>query len=135
MISAFLLCNRQGRLKNDDLGGFIDYSNHDTSNIPNMLNLKVNSSLVSQTKCDNMFSDPSSDHILSHFLVRTWFIYFFFLYVLIIHLLQRGEGCRNIPCIDSRINRMDANTNIIFLPNIENGYITKFEIILGGVFQ
>ena len=46
---------------------FIDLSNHDTSNIPNISNLNINSSLESQTKCNDMFSDPESDHIFSHF--------------------------------------------------------------------
>ena len=71
---------------------FINFSNHNTSNIPNLSNPTVNSSLASQTKCDEMFSDPESDHIFSHFWVRTWFIFCFLLYVVTIHLLQRGEG-------------------------------------------
>ena len=43
--------------------------------------------------------------------------------------------CRNLLSIESRLNRIDPSTNIIFLPNAEHGYRTKFEIILGGVFQ
>ena len=31
--------------------------------------MNVNMSLASQTKCDNMFLDPKSDHVFSHFLV------------------------------------------------------------------
>ena len=59
--------------------GFYHFSNHNTSNIPNLLNLTVNLSLVSQTKCDDMFSDP--DLTLLEYVP-----------VVIIHLLQRGEG-------------------------------------------
>ena len=47
--------------------GFIDFSNNDTSNIPNFLNPNANLSLASETKCEDMFSDPESDHIISHF--------------------------------------------------------------------
>ena len=52
------------------------FSNHDTSNIPNILNPTVNSSLASQTKCDNMFSDPESDHISIIFLGYVPGLYF-----------------------------------------------------------
>ena len=62
------------------------------SNISNLYNLNVNLSLESQTKCDNMFSDPESYNLFSYFQLRTWFIYFFLSYVVIIHLLKRREG-------------------------------------------
>ena len=38
--------------------GFIYFSNLHTSDIPNLSNTSVYLSLVSQTKCDNLFSDP-----------------------------------------------------------------------------
>ena len=41
--------------------------------------------------------------------------------------------CRNLLSIDSRLNRIDPNTNIL-PPNPERGYRTKFEIILEEVF-
>ena len=115
--------------------GFITFSNHDTLNIPNIFNLNAILGLVSQTKCDDMFSDSDSDHIYSHFLVT---------YVVsILFILVRGNcpltfksgRCRNLPPIDSRLNRINPVTNIIFVPNAERGYIIKFEILLGGVFQ
>ena len=52
-------------------------------------------SLASQVKCDNLFSDTGVGSYIFTFLfsqLRTWFIYFFFSYVVIIHLLRRGEG-------------------------------------------
>ena len=44
------------------------FSNHNTSNIPNLLNLNVKLGLAYQTKCDNMFSDHKTDHIYFTFL-------------------------------------------------------------------
>ena len=43
--------------------GFIDFSNHDTSNIPNLSNPSVNLGLAYQTTCDDMFSDLELHHI------------------------------------------------------------------------
>ena len=42
-------------------------------------------------------------------------------------------SCRNLLSIDSQLNRIDPSTNI-FLPNLEQGYRTKFEILLEEVF-
>ena len=101
LVSVYLSSNWQERLAIDKAGSwsmeqkryrkfFIYFSNHDTSNIPNLSNPNVNLSLASQTKCNNMFSDPKSDHIFPHFL-GTYLVYiFFFSYVEIIHLLRRG---------------------------------------------
>ena len=50
-----------------------------------------NSSLASQTLCDHMFSDPKSDHTFHVFWLRTWFIYFFFLYVKISTYFEDGK--------------------------------------------
>ena len=73
---------------------FFLFSYHNNSNVPNLSNPNVNLSLASQNKCDNMFSDPESDNIFSHFL-GTYLVYiFFFSYVVIIHLLRKGEGIR-----------------------------------------
>ena len=44
-----------------------------------------------------------------------------------------GILCRNLLSIDSRLNRIDPSTNI-FPPNPEQGYRTKFEILLEEVF-
>ena len=68
------------RRKENIINGFDLFSNNLTSNIPNISNPTVNSSLASQTKCDNIFSDPQSDHIFSHFL-GTFLVYIFFLLV------------------------------------------------------
>ena len=38
----------------------------------------------------------------------------------------RTVPCRNLLSIDSRLNQIDPSTNIIFLPNTERGYRTKF---------
>ena len=43
--------------------------------------------------------------------------------------------CRNLLSIDSWLNRIDPSTDIIFSPNAEQGYRTKFGILLEGVFQ
>ena len=47
-------------------------------------------SLAYQTKCENMFSYPDSDHIFLHSSVT--YLVFFKYYVVIIHLLLRGGG-------------------------------------------
>ena len=105
LIYKYISCNQQGRIAIDGtktpLTGFIDFDNHYIPNISNLYNPNVNMSLASQTKCDNMFFDTESDHIFSHFPV-TYLVYIFFLsYVVIIHLLWRGEGvgiyCKLIP--------------------------------------
>ena len=109
------------------------FSNHDTSNIPNLSNLNINSSLASQTKCDNMLSDPESDHIFSHFL-GTYLVYILFLLVCGNYPLTSKRGrCSNLLSIYSWLNLIDPNTNI-FPPNIEQRYRTKFEILLEEVF-
>ena len=61
-------------------------------NISNIYNVYIHLSLASQTICDLMFSDPKSDRIFLYFWLRTRFIYFFFSYVAIYHLLQRQGG-------------------------------------------
>ena len=99
---------------------FYPFSNHDTSNIPNLSNPTINLSLEYQTKCDNMFSDPQSDHIFSHISrVRTWFIHFFFWYVVSIHLIRIGEGVGiYCPLITNWIELTKAQ--ILFLIQIQN---------------
>ena len=109
------------------------FSNHDTSNISNLLNPNVNLSLASQTKCDNVFSYPELDHIFSHFL-GTYLVYILFLLLCGNYpLTSKRERCRNLLSIDSRLNRIDPSTNIL-PPNPEQGYRTKFEILLEEVF-
>ena len=116
------------------LTGFIYFSNQDTSNITNLSNLNVNSSLESQTKFDSMFSDPESDHIFSHF-SGTYLVYIFCLIVCGNYpLTSKRRRCRNLLSIDSGLNRIDPSTNIS-PPNPERGYRTKFGILLEGVFQ
>ena len=115
--------------------GFINLSNHDTSNIPNISNMKVNLSLGSQAKCDNTFSDPESDHIYSHFL-GTYLVYILFLLLCGNYSLTLKRGrCRNLLSIDSQLNQIYPSTNIISSPNSEHGYRTKFENLLGVAFQ
>ena len=71
------------------------------SNISNIYNLDEKLSLASQTICDYMFSDTKSDHYFHIFGLRTWLIFYFFMYVAIFHLLWRYEGvgiyCKLIP--------------------------------------
>ena len=115
--------------------GLYQFLNYDNSNIPNISNSKVNSSIASQTKCDDMFSDPESDHIFSHF-SGTYMVYILFLLVCGNYpLTSKRGGCRNLLSVDTRLNRIDPSTNNIFPPNTELGYRTEFEILLGGVFQ
>ena len=145
LVSVYLSFNLQERLAIDKAGSqlmrqkrcrrvFIYYSNQDTSNITNLSNMNVNLSLSSQTKCDNMFSDPESDQIFSHF-SGTYLVYILFLLVCDNYPLTSKRGrCRNILSIDSRLNRIGPSTNIC-LPNPERGYRTKFEILLEVVFQ
>ena len=49
--------------------------------------------------------------------------------------LIKGFLCRNILSIYLQLNLMDPGKSIIFLPNAEWGYRTKFEILLEGLFQ
>ena len=71
---------------------FFDFSNQYVSNISNIFNLNLNMGLSFQTKCDRMFSDLESDHIFSIFKLHTRFIFCFFSYLVITHLLRRGKG-------------------------------------------
>ena len=48
-------------------------------------------------------------------------------------ILDLAFLCRNLLSIDSRLNQIDPSTNI-FLPNPEQGYRTKLEILLEEVF-
>ena len=107
--------------KKNVIYGFYLFSNHDTSNIPNLSHSTVISSLASQTKCDNMFSDPDLDHIFSHFYrVRTWFIFCFFLYMIVIHLLRRGQGVGiYCPLITNLIKSTQAQ--ILFPHQMQKG--------------
>ena len=112
---------------------YILFSNHNISNISNISNPNVNLSLAPQTKCDNVFSYPESDHIFSHFL-GTYLVYIFFLIICGNYPLTSKRGrCRNLLSIDSRLNRINPSTNI-FPPNTERGYRTKFEILREEVF-
>ena len=95
--------------------GFIDFSNDDTSNIPNLSNPNVNLSLASQTKCDDMFSDLELDHIFSHFL-GTYLVYILFLLRCGNYPLTSKRGrCRNLLSIYYQLNLIEPSTNIIFL--------------------
>ena len=40
--------------------------------------------------------------------------------------LTEDKMCRNILFVDSRLNRIDPSTNMIFPPDAERGYRTKF---------
>ena len=115
--------------------GSIDFSNYDTSNIPNLSNPTVNLSLASPKKCDNMFSDTHPDHLFSYFL-GTYLVYIMFLLVCDhLPLTSKRLRCRNTLSIDSWLNWIDLSKNIISPPNAEQGYRSKFKILLGGVFQ
>ena len=114
--------------------GFIDFSNHDALNTLNLSNPNVNLRLASQTKCDDMFSDPELDHIFSKFSV-TYLVYILFILVCGNYpLTSKRERCRNLLSIDSQLNIINPRTSIIFLSNAEWRYRTKFEILLAEVF-
>ena len=145
LLSAYLSFNWQERLAIDEDGlrlmerkrywQVLSFSNHDTSNIPNLSNPNVNLSLAYPKKCDNMFSDLKSDHIFSHF-SGTYLVYILFIIVWGNYPLTLKKGsCRNLLSIDSQLNRIDPSTNVILPPNVERGYITKLEILLEGVFR
>ena len=73
--------------------GFIVFPNQYISYISNIYNPNLNMRLASQMKCDKMFLDLELDHVLLHFSVKYLvYIYLFFSYVAIIHLLRRGGG-------------------------------------------
>ena len=112
---------------------YVLFSKHNTSILSILSNPNVNSSLASQTKCDNVFSYPQLDHIFSHF-SGTYLVYILCLLVCGNYPLTPKRGrCRNLLSIDSQLNRIDPSTNI-FPPNLERGYRTKFEILLEEVF-
>ena len=76
--------------------GSIDYPNQYIPNISNIYNMNVNMILETQTKCDNMFSDPELYHIFSHFSV-TYLVYVMFLLVCYNYPLTSKRGrCINI---------------------------------------
>ena len=111
IISAYLSCNQQDRLDIDEAGlrlmertfhqQFYLFSNHDTSNISNISNLTVNSSLASQTKCDNISSDLQTNNIFSHFL-GTYLVYIFLIIECGNYPLTSKRGrCRNVLSIAS----------------------------------
>ena len=56
-------------------------------------------------------------------------------WALLIFIVRQVALCRNLLSIDYRLNQIDPHTNIIFLPNSEQGYRTKFEILLEGIFK
>ena len=60
--------------------------------ISNNHNPNKNLNLASQTTCDHMFSDHKSDHTFHVFWLHTCLIFCSFLYVEILHLLQRRKG-------------------------------------------
>ena len=96
LISIYLSYSQQGTLMIHGMKMlstvFIGYLNQCISNISNLYNTNVNMSLESQMKCDNILSDPKSDHISSHFSV-TYLVYiYFFSYMIITHLIWRGQG-------------------------------------------
>ena len=74
------------------------------SSFPDFENPNKNLSLASQTNCDKMLSDPIRSQIIYFYILLFSYIpglYFFFSYVVIIHLLWRGWGvviyCKLIP--------------------------------------
>ena len=103
LISEYLSYSQQVKLATDGKkchrGVLLIFLNQFISNISNLYNLEENLRLSYQTKRDIIFSDPESDYIFPFFFFqfRTWFIYFFFLYARMIHLLRRGE-CVGIYC-------------------------------------
>ena len=97
-------------------------------------NQNVNLRLASQMKCDNMFSDPESDHISSHFSV-THLVYIFFLFVCGNYPLTSKRGrCRDLLEVDSWFNWINLITNIISWP-VQSRDLKKFTILIGDVFQ
>ena len=114
---------------------FSSYANHIFPTVHSLiLKIRIKSKLsISNKLWQNAFrSDPESNHIFLHltFQLRTWFISCLFSYVVIIHLLRRGEGVgiysKLIPAWIKSIRAW------ISFPS---QYRTKFEILLGEVFQ
>ena len=126
-------------------GIFLDFPNQYISNISNLYNTNENMSLASQTKCDNLFSDLGvRSYIFTFFSqLRTWFVFCFLSYVVIIHLLRRGGGvgiyCKFIPnWIESNrawLNWINLSMNIITRPIQIRIKETKFGILIGELFQ
>ena len=129
LVSEYLSFNLQSHApdwweKNVIDGYFPDFSNQ---NISNIYNPNKNLSLAFQTKCEIMFSDLGvGSYIFTSCFsqLRTWFIFCFFPYVVIINLLQREEGvgihCKLMPdWIESnqaRLNKIELIMDIISIP-------------------
>ena len=100
-VSKYLSYNRQSTLTIDGTKTsstvFLDFFNQYIPNISN-INPNENMSLAYQTKCDDMFSDPESDHIFSHFFLSvTYLVYFLFLLVCGNYpLTLKRVRCRNL---------------------------------------
>ena len=96
--------------------------------------LKYPKSLESERKFDLSISNEMWQHVFRPAVgsyIFTFFgyvpgLYFFNSYLVIVPLLRRGGGFRYLLSIDSLLNLIDSSTNIIFPPNEEQGYRTKF---------
>ena len=105
ILSEYLSYNRQVQLAIYGtkilLAGFIYILNKYISNISNLYNSNVNLSLASQKNMTTCFQIQSQTIYIHIFQLRSGFIFWLLLYVVIIHLLQRDEGvgiyCKLIP--------------------------------------
>ena len=146
LISAYLSCNWQERLVIDEsrLRSMERKHYRRILSIFKSRYLKYPKSLESNRKFELRISNEMWQHIfrsvvgsyILKFFSVTYLVYIFFLIVCGNYPLTSKRGrCRNLLSNNPRLNWIYLITNIIFLPNPEQGYITKFEILLEGVFQ
>ena len=146
LVSAYLSCNWQERLAIDEAFSRSMELKHyrRVLSVFKSWYLKYPISLESNRKFELSISNEMWQHVfrsvvvsyIFKFFLGTYLVYKLFLIVCGNYPLTLKKGiCRNLLSIDSQLNQIEPSTNIIFPPNSEQGYRTKFEILLELLFQ
>ena len=141
LVSIYLSCNWQEWLTIDEAGlrSMERKCYRQVLSVFKSRYLKYSRNLESKHKFELSISHQMWQHVFRSgvgsyiftFFSGMYLVYIFFLLVCGNYPFTPKMGwCRNLMSIDSWLNQIDPWTNIIFLPNAERGYITKFEILL-----
>ena len=136
LISAYLLCNWQERLViNEARSLSMEQKRYRrVLSIFKSRYLKYPKYLESNHNFELSISNEMWQHVVRS-VVRSYIFTFFsgkyLVYILFLlvcgdyPLTLKRRSCRNLLSIDSWLKWIDPSTNIIFLPNVEQGYRTK----------